>query len=69
MPRESKERSANLRAADHQLYQQFFADIDKETVAALRHREICPLCARMTRILLFGFLPPSGSGEAPQEGA
>jgi hypothetical protein len=53
-----------LRATDHLLYREFFAGVDKQTLAALRHRELCPVCARMTRILLFGFEPPLGPNRA-----
>jgi hypothetical protein len=64
----------------HQTYQHYFAGIDKEAELALRHLLSCPVCARVSRLLLFGFRAPPGSppvgrsapvgaGNAPQEGA
>jgi hypothetical protein len=69
-----------LESSDHQTYQHYFAGIDGEAVLALRHLFSCPVCARVSRLLLCGFRAPPGSpptgrsapadaGKAPQEGA
>jgi hypothetical protein len=46
---------ASLDLADHLSYQWFLADLEEEALAALRHLLDCPVCRRLTRILLFGF--------------
>jgi len=69
------------RSSGHQTYQHYFAGIEGEAVVALRHLLSCPVCRRVSRLLLFGFLssqglpaagrsaPAGGPGKAPQEGA
>lgn len=49
---------STLEALDHRLYRVFFAGIEGTAVSALRHLMSCPVCERMTRILLLGFLSP-----------
>lgn len=45
-----------LESSDHLAYQEYFAGIDGKAVLALRHLLSCPVCAEVSRLLLFGFL-------------
>lgn len=51
------------RAAGHERCRGFLADLRSEALPALRHLLTCPLCERLARLLLFGFLP--GIAERP----
>jgi hypothetical protein len=45
------------RAAGHERVRSFLADARGDALPALRHLLGCPLCERLARIVLFGFLP------------
>jgi hypothetical protein len=44
-------------ASGHGRVRGFLADARGDTLPALRHLLACPLCERLARLLLFGFLP------------
>ena len=57
-------RLREVQAAGHARFRGFLADARGETLPVLRHLLGCPLCQRLARLVLFGFLP--GATDPPK---